>query len=135
MLGDFNIHVCCPLKPMVKEFLHVIDTFNFVQSVVGPTHNQGHTLDLILSRGFSVNDVVIKDFFLSDHKSINFNIVVSNLVPQAILERPYIRSFNPSTSDNFMDAYLVSPLAHEIESNCPGANPDVLIHNALLKYS
>lgn len=60
ILGDFNIHVCCPSKPMVKEFLQTIDTFNFTQSVLGPTHKQGHTLDLILSYGFSVSNVVIK---------------------------------------------------------------------------
>lgn len=73
ILGDFNIHVCCPSKPMVKEFLQIINNFNLIQFVVGPTHNQGHTLDLILSYGLLVSDVGIKDFFLSDHKSIIFN--------------------------------------------------------------
>ena len=23
ILGDFNIHVCCPSKPMVSDFLHL----------------------------------------------------------------------------------------------------------------
>ena len=32
-LGDFNIHVCCPDKPLVKDFLSLIDSFNLVQCV------------------------------------------------------------------------------------------------------
>ena len=53
-LGDFNIHVCCPDKPLVKDFLSLIDSFNLVQCVSGPTHEHGHTLDLVLSHGLSV---------------------------------------------------------------------------------
>ncbi len=44
---------------MIKEFMQTVDTFNLTQSVVGPTHNQGHTLDLILSCGLLVHDVGI----------------------------------------------------------------------------
>ena len=28
LFGDFNIHVCCPDKPLVKDFLRLIDSFN-----------------------------------------------------------------------------------------------------------
>ena len=52
ILGDFNIHICWPSKPLVREFLHLVDSFNLVQSVTGSTHQYGHTLDLILSLGF-----------------------------------------------------------------------------------
>lgn len=48
---------------MIKEFLQTIDTYSLTQSVVGPTCNQWHTLDLILSYGLLVSDVGIKDFF------------------------------------------------------------------------
>ncbi len=54
VLGDFNIHVCCPSKAMVKNFMSLMDSLNFVQSVSSHTHNRGHTLDLVLTRGFSV---------------------------------------------------------------------------------
>lgn len=37
LLGDFNIHVCCQLKPLVTEFLN-IDSFNFSHCVTGPAH-------------------------------------------------------------------------------------------------
>ncbi len=101
ILGNFNIHVCCPLKPMIKEFLQTIDTFSLTQSVVGPTHNQGHTLDLILSYGLLVSVVGIKDFFLSDHKPFIFNIAVSSSVPHHALVGRYAWFFNSSTSEFF----------------------------------
>ncbi len=59
ILGDFSIHVCCDSKPLSKDFLRLLDSFGFVQRVSGPTHAQGHTLDLILSRGMSVLDIKI----------------------------------------------------------------------------
>jgi len=58
---DFNINVVL-LNLMVKQFLQTIDSFNLTQSVLGSTHKQGDTLDLILSYGFSVSNAV-KDFF------------------------------------------------------------------------
>lgn len=46
-VGDFNIHVCCTEKPLTKDFLDLVESFNLVQSVSGPTHEHGHTLDLV----------------------------------------------------------------------------------------
>ncbi len=54
ILSDFNIHVCCPDKPLVSEFLQIIDSFYVFQSVLGATHEKGHTIDLILSLWVSV---------------------------------------------------------------------------------
>lgn len=42
-------------KPMVKKYMSLMDTLNFVQSVSSPTHNRGHTLDLVLTLGFSLH--------------------------------------------------------------------------------
>lgn len=57
IIGDFNMHVCCPDKPLVKDFLSLIDSFSLVQSVPGPTHEHGHTLDLVLSYGLPVTNL------------------------------------------------------------------------------
>ena len=46
IIGDFNIHVCCDSRPLVKDFLNLIDSFNLTQSVTVPTQEKGHTLDL-----------------------------------------------------------------------------------------
>lgn len=34
IVGDFNIHVCCLEIPLAREFLNIIDSFNFVQFVL-----------------------------------------------------------------------------------------------------
>lgn len=48
ILGDFNLQVCCPSKPLVNEFIPLLDSFNLTQHVMGPAHEHGHTLDLSL---------------------------------------------------------------------------------------
>lgn len=57
IVGDCNVHVCCPSKPLTKDFLDMIDAFNFLQYVSGPTQEQGHTLDLVLSYGLPVLNI------------------------------------------------------------------------------
>ncbi len=44
-----------------------------MQSVLEPTHSHGHTLDLILSFGFSIHNVEIANTLLSDHKPVILN--------------------------------------------------------------
>ncbi len=61
ILSNFNIHVCCPDKPLVSEFVQVINYFYIFQSVLGATYEKGHTLDLILSYGFQLQIVQIED--------------------------------------------------------------------------
>lgn len=56
---DFNFHICSPSKPLVKDFLDLIDSFNLVQFVNSPTHEHGHTLDLVLSYGFPVCNIEV----------------------------------------------------------------------------
>lgn len=55
IIADFNLHVCCPTVPLVKDFLNLIDSFNLVQSLTGSTREHGHTLDLVLSCGIPVS--------------------------------------------------------------------------------
>lgn len=61
IIGDFNIHVLCDFnihcesKPLVKDCLSLIDSFNLTQSVTGPTHEKGHTLDLVMSYGLWIS--------------------------------------------------------------------------------
>lgn len=99
--GDFNLHVCCPEKPLVKDFLSLIDSFNLVQSVSGPTHEQGHTLDLVLSYGLSVTNLEICDNVFSDHMPVLFDVGLfcTAVKPRAPIRR--CRGFNPSTAAHF----------------------------------
>ncbi len=44
-----------------KLLITVLNTFDLIQHVHGPTHNRGHTLDLLISRGLNISSIVIKD--------------------------------------------------------------------------
>lgn len=52
IVGDFNIHVCCKLNSLAKDFISLVNSFDFTQVVNGPTHKHDHTLDLVLLTRF-----------------------------------------------------------------------------------
>lgn len=47
IVGDFNIHVDVTAWNTASEFLYIMQSFNLIQHVSGPTHDKGHTLDLV----------------------------------------------------------------------------------------
>lgn len=66
IVGDFNVHVCCPLKPLAKDFINLTEAFNLEQHVTEPTQEHGHTLDLVLSCGLPTSNVLVCDAAFSD---------------------------------------------------------------------
>ncbi len=74
----------------------------------GPTHNRGHTLDLLISRGLNISSIVIKDVGLSDHFCIFFDILISvNTESRSVSVRK--RCINENTSVLFMEAISSTP--------------------------
>ena len=67
--GDFNIHVETPEDSCSAKFLDVLESVGLKQHVNVPTHESGHTLDLIITR--NCEDVVVDTphatHFISDH--------------------------------------------------------------------
>lgn len=57
------MHVCCPLKPLAKDFRNLIEVSNLEQHVTGPTQEHGHTLNLVLSCGLPISNVCNAVFF------------------------------------------------------------------------
>lgn len=49
IIGDFNIHVDSKLDSAVQRFVSLLESCDLLQHVSGPTHNSGHTLDLVVS--------------------------------------------------------------------------------------
>ena len=72
ILGDFNIHFDQPKNPYTKKIIDLLDIFQLVQSVTGPTQQSGHTLDWILSRQSEnvLRHYEISHDLISDHKAI-----------------------------------------------------------------
>ena len=92
IVGDFNIHICCPLNSFTKDFINLMDVFDLEQLVTRPTHIKGHTLDLILSHGILLSDIEICEQSFSDHNPIIFNLPLAlntiNLSPQSSGDSP-----------------------------------------------
>ena len=70
--GDLNIHVNNTNDSDACEFLDLLASLGLKQHVVGPTHEGGHTLALVITRQY---DQVIKsapmiDRFISDHAAV-----------------------------------------------------------------
>ena len=69
ILGDFNVHVDDRSDTYGIEFCEVLDSFGLINHVTIPTHESGHTLDLIITRN---NDELLLTkprggYFISDH--------------------------------------------------------------------
>ena len=66
--GDFNIPVDTNTSTATK-FKEILDIFNLKQHVVIPTHMDGHTLDLIISRDDDQLNIAKPraDTLISDH--------------------------------------------------------------------
>ncbi len=74
----------------------------------GPTHNCGHTLDLLISRGLNISSIVIKDIALYDHFCILFDILISvTTESRSVSVRK--RCINENTSALFMKAISLTP--------------------------
>ncbi|KAK0134690.1 hypothetical protein N1851_029706 [Merluccius polli] len=100
--GDFNIHVDNNMDSNAKELSALLDTFGLLQHVKGPTHNRGHTLDLVISKGVNISSVDVKDLALSDHFCIIPNVQLTSVS----VKRRYI---NENTSATFLEAIAMSP--------------------------
>ena len=91
LVGDFNFHVDDPLDDAAKCFLHLLETWNLSQHVQLPTHDEGHTLDLVITR---TDDVPVSisgtdSCVSSDHACVLFTLRIVN--PQKTLKTMTIR--------------------------------------------
>ena len=78
--GDINFHLESN-EVNAKRLNELFSTFNMIQYINFPTHNLGHTLDLVLSHSDSptINNLSPHNVYLSDHYLIGFSIQVSPL--------------------------------------------------------
>uniref|UniRef100_A0A3Q2WWY2 Reverse transcriptase domain-containing protein n=1 Tax=Haplochromis burtoni TaxID=8153 RepID=A0A3Q2WWY2_HAPBU len=115
ILGDFNIHVCCDSKLLVKDFLNIIDSFNLTQWVSGPTHEKGHTLDLVLSHGLEVCITDISELRISDHLPVLCTLTLRCSMDKSNAPLRKKRALNVLTAPAFSAAFMDSGI---MNSNC-----------------
>ena len=71
LLGDLNVHID-KASTMSTDFMSVLDCFGFTQHVNFPTHEHGHTPDLICTTGLDNIAVCGSHIGISDHHFIEF---------------------------------------------------------------
>ena len=50
MVGDFNIHWDVQCSPDTKRLIDLLHSLDLQQTITEPTHDDGHTIDLVVSR-------------------------------------------------------------------------------------
>ena len=113
IVGDINIHLDVVNDPNTIKFLHSLDDHDLMQHVVGPTHRDGHTLDVLIMRSNTIAPaLVVKEptLFGSEHSFISAMLDLhyddDKPVAKAIQRRPW-RDFN---HDSFTDDVMFSKL-------------------------
>lgn len=83
IVGDFNVHVDVVNDSLSVAFTSLIDSIGFSQSVQKPTHCHSHTLDLVLSYGVEIENLIIfpQNSSLSDHYLITFELLLLDFTP------------------------------------------------------
>ena len=56
------------------RFTDLLSMFELTQHISVPTHSQGHTLDVVISKGLDMTIVGTPDVGISDHLCIFFNV-------------------------------------------------------------
>ena len=76
ILGDFNIHVDNKRNSASRQFRDLIDDAGLKQHVRNPTHEEGHTLDLVLtySNESFLSNLTVRRFYLGDHRPVEFDL-------------------------------------------------------------
>ncbi|KAF7237672.1 Holo-[acyl-carrier-protein] synthase [Varanus komodoensis] len=77
VLGDFNLHAETVLTGAAQDFMDSMMAMGLSQHVIGPTHERGHTLDLVFSTGQEEGDLRVRNLRLtplswSDHFLMRF---------------------------------------------------------------
>ena len=87
IVGDFNLHMDIPSKSDVAQFATLLAEFNLQQHVDGPTHKDGHCLDLVITQeGDSlVQECDRSENLYSDHRVVQCKIDCSKPIQQKIV--------------------------------------------------
>ena len=69
--GDFNFHYEDPLNTDASRFRDILSIYSLCQPVLGPTHMDGHTLDLVITNSTDnlVSNTTVSDFLI-DHGAV-----------------------------------------------------------------
>ena len=134
IIGDFNIHVNKSDTAAASKFLDTIDTYQLTQHVNFPTHDEGNTLDLVISSDvLGISNLEVDASVRSDHRTVIFQLKSSrpSLSQQSLQYRSwakvdipsletslksYFEKLSPDTLDDAVELYNsgIAALADEL---------------------
>ncbi|KAF4078917.1 hypothetical protein AMELA_G00187270 [Ameiurus melas] len=111
IVGDFNIHFDSLEDPLRTAVVSILDSVGINQNVIGPTHSGGHTLDLILTYGLSIENIEIipQSEVISDHHIISFIIRMDYNIstsPRYRVKRTFTSATAPSFINNLPETSI-----------------------------
>ena len=135
--GDFNLHVERPDDLYPARFLKLLDQFGLIQCVPPVrTHNQGGTLDLVITtREFrdSISSItVVESGTRSDHYLVKAGISVSLRAPVEEVREIRYRDFNKIVVDDFKADLLNSDLCKWSVLCSVSLDDSVALYNSVL---
>ena len=82
--GDINYHMEIPSDRNTMKLEKMMETMGIKQYVNDPTHEAGHTLDVVLERDTEeiVANVTVSEVQISDHHLIHFDLNLARPKPQ-----------------------------------------------------
>ena len=110
--GDFNIHVDVHDDVHALRLTQLLQCYGFVQHVVQPTHKDGHTLDLVITR----DETTIRDLhvggLISDHAPVYFRLCVTQVAP--VMQQMTSREWRRLSTDAFASDLAASELCGDL---------------------
>ena len=96
ILGDFDVHFDDSESVESKQLNALFEPYNLHQHVSLPTHQQGHTIDLSLTRADDApEEVWVTDPLISDHSAVIFQLSTSKPpVPVRTLQSRNFQAFD-----------------------------------------
>ena len=126
IVGDFNIHVDVANDTHAGKLNDLLSCHSLHQHVTSPTHSQGHTLDLIITRDDQVITVLPVDPpLLSDH---SFVVADCDCLPSSVKSVSYrpVRNWRTFDVDAFavdlQDSELIASPPVDVESGIDSYN-------------
>ena len=77
--GDFNLHIDDPTDTYGCQFNDLLSSYGLVNHITFPTHQAGHTLDLVITQNNQEMELrsIKPGYFLSDHCFVCVEIVIA----------------------------------------------------------
>ena len=112
ILGDINMHMDDPNNQNVCILQDSIEAFDLIQHVKIPTHNKGHTLDVVITtKSARFNNVkdIIPGPYISDHRLLILKTAINKVEPQKVTTktRKSINNINNVFKEKFNDKEIL----------------------------